>query len=229
LILPSNVPHRLNWRAGAAQIILKVPLDRLGLEYAELTGASSDDPLKFSRAIALHSTDGAQWSALMRYFCEQVAHPSPMSGMKVKLAEQALIRHLLCAQSVALQERYLGQDAEQVPQRLQRARAFIEANLQSDMTLADIAEHSGTSVRSLSRMFQLQYGTGPIQLLRELRLDKIRLELSNPGIDTNVSEIAMNWGYTHLGRFAAAYRQRFGEAPSQTLEAARARYRQAFP
>lgn len=227
LILPSNVPHRLNWQAGATQIILKVPLNRLGLEYANLTGANPGESLKFNRSITLTSTDGEQWSALMRYFCEQVAHPSPMGVLKVQLAEQALMRHLLCAQSVTLQERYLGQDAEQAPRRLQRAREFMEANLQADISLADIAEYSGTSLRNLSRMCQLQYGASPMQLLRELRLDKIRFELDNPSADTNVSEIALNWGYAHLGRFAAAYRQRFGEAPSQTLEAARARHQQA--
>lgn len=67
---------------------------------------------------------------------------------------------------------------------------------------------------------RLQYGTSPMQLLRDMRLDKIRLELANAPADASVSEIALHWGYTHLGRFAA-YRQRFGEAPSQTLAAAR--------
>jgi AraC-like DNA-binding protein len=33
----------------------------------------------------------------------------------------------------------------------------------------------------------------------------------------NVSEVAYRWGFTHLGRFAGAYRARFGESPSQTL------------
>ncbi|HUH88290.1 MAG TPA: helix-turn-helix transcriptional regulator, partial [Pusillimonas sp.] len=160
---------------------------------------------------------------------EQVAHPSATSGLKIRLAEAALMRHLLCAQSLSLHERHLGLEAEQAPRRLQRAREYIEAHLQDDICLADIAQYSGTSERSLSRMCRLQYGTSPMQLLRELRLDRIRLELANPRADAQVSEVAMRWGYTHLGRFAAAYRQRFGEAPSQTLEASRARHRQARP
>jgi len=230
LILPSTVHHRLNWEAGASQIILKVPLNRLAFEYSSLVGAHPREPLKFNRSIALSASDGEQWSALMRYFCEQVAHPSPMGGLKIRLAEEALMRHLLCAQSVSLHEHYLDQEeAQQTPRRLLRAREFMEAHLQNDISLADIAEHSGTSPRSLSRMCRLQYGASPMQMLRELRLDKIRHDLVRPTADTNVSEIAMRWGYMHLGRFAAAYRERFGEAPHQTLEAGRARHGQARP
>ena len=68
-------------------------------------------------------------------------------------------------------------------------------------------------------MCQLQYGASPMQLLRNLRLDKIRQELLSASVDSNVSEVAMRWGYTHLGRFAAAYRKRFGEAPNETRQA----------
>jgi AraC-like DNA-binding protein len=33
----------------------------------------------------------------------------------------------------------------------------------------------------------------------------------------SVSEVAFRWGFTHLGRFAGAYKERFGVPPSQTL------------
>ena len=225
LIMPSNVPHRLNWPAGASQIILKVPLSRLLVEYGKLTGRQAGETLRFNRLIALESTDGAQWSALMRYFCEQLAQPSSLSWLKARLAEEALMRHLLCAQSTSLHELYLGDECDQVPKRLQRAREFIETRLQEDISLDDIAHHAGASVRSLSRMCRLAYGVSPMQLLRDMRLDKIHLELANGSIDATVSDVALRWGYAHLGRFAAAYRERFGEAPNETLAAARLRRR----
>ncbi|MFP5456117.1 MAG: helix-turn-helix domain-containing protein, partial [Alphaproteobacteria bacterium] len=34
---------------------------------------------------------------------------------------------------------------------------------------------------------------------------------------TTVSELALEWGFTHLGRFSAEYRRRFQELPSETL------------
>lgn len=221
VILPSNVPHRLNWQPGATQIILKVPLSRLYLEYGGLTGVRPSEPLKFHRRIELGAADGEQWNALMRYFCEQAAQPSQLGWLKARVAEEALLRHLLCAQSISLQEHYFGDDSASVPRRLQRARDFIEANLQESISLDDIAGHSGTSLRNLSRMCQLQYGVSPMQLLRNLRLDRIRQDLLNASVDTSVSEVALRWGYAHLGRFAAAYRQRFGEAPNETRQASR--------
>ena len=44
--------------------------------------------------------------------------------------------------------------------------------------------------------------------------------LGAPG--TSVTTVALNWGFDHFGRFAANYRQRFGEAPRETLQRARA-------
>ncbi|TFL14962.1 AraC family transcriptional regulator [Pusillimonas caeni] len=225
LIMPSNVPHRLNWEAGASQIILKVPLARLLLEYGSLTGTRPGEPLRFNRQIELNSSEGEQWSALMRYFCEQVARPSKLGWLKARMAEEALMRHLLCAQSISLHEHYLGGQGREVPKRLQRARAFMEANLQEDISLEDIAGHSGTSARNLSRMCRVQYGASPMQLLRDMRLDRARRELSEAPADASVSDVALRWGCAHLGRFAAAYRQRFGEAPHETLAAGRARRR----
>jgi AraC-like DNA-binding protein len=51
-----------------------------------------------------------------------------------------------------------------------------------------------------------------------VRLDRAQAQLSRPpSADTTVADIAHRWGFAHLGRFAAAYRARFGSTPSQTL------------
>lgn len=36
--------------------------------------------------------------------------------------------------------------------------------------------------------------------------------------DTRVTDVALDAGYAHLGRFAADYWHRYGEAPSATLK-----------
>ena len=33
-----------------------------------------------------------------------------------------------------------------------------------------------------------------------------------------ISDLAMSWGFTHMGRFSVEYRRHFGETPSETLK-----------
>ena len=217
VILPSSAPLRLEWEAGATQVILKVPLSRLHAAYSDLTGSHPCGPLEFNREIELDSVDGEQWNALLRYFCGQLAETAPIALLKARVAEDALMRHLLCAQSISLHEHLSGRHRMLAPKQVRRAREFMESRLQESLSLQEVADHAGVSTRSLSRAFQLQYGMSPLQWLRTLRLDRIRSDLRSASSGASVSEVAMRWGWSHLGRFAAAYRQRFGEAPHETL------------
>ncbi|GAA1621107.1 helix-turn-helix domain-containing protein [Nocardia ninae] len=55
--------------------------------------------------------------------------------------------------------------------------------------------------------------------LRRLRLDAVRQQLraAGPGDSITVTAVAYNWGFTHPGRFAVAYKRIYGEHPSRTL------------
>jgi AraC-like DNA-binding protein len=54
--------------------------------------------------------------------------------------------------------------------------------------------------------------------LRELRLDHVHAELAVGDPDgPTVSAVGQRWGFPHAGRFAAAYKRKFGRSPSETL------------
>jgi transcriptional regulator GlxA family with amidase domain len=89
-------------------------------------------------------------------------------------------------------------------------------------TVVDLARVAGVSVRVLQESFRQHVGMSPLAYLRRLRLDGAHTELSRADPwDLSVTDVAYRWGFTHLGRFAGAYRSRYGESPSQTLRARR--------
>jgi transcriptional regulator GlxA family with amidase domain len=56
-----------------------------------------------------------------------------------------------------------------------------------------------------------------MEYLRDYRLELAREELEKAAITgRTVTEIALNCGFNHPGKFAKCYRERFGESPSQT-------------
>src|SRR5690606_39870290 len=68
------------------------------------------------------------------------------------------------------------------------------SDLREPISLADIADYAGVSVRSLSRAFQEQYDMSPMQAVRSLRLDKIHGELRSARTGASVTEVALRWG-----------------------------------
>ena len=90
--------------------------------------------------------------------------------------------------------------------------------------LSRLAEAASCSERSLQLAFREAYGVGPVAWFRVMRLNEAHRELRDRGSsDTRIAEVAMRWGFGHLGRFSIEYRKRFGEKPSDTLERSRGR------
>jgi AraC-like DNA-binding protein len=54
-------------------------------------------------------------------------------------------------------------------------------------------------------------------MLLDIRLAELNAKLMAASPDARIIDIAFDLGFTHLGRMAGAYRQKFGEAPSATL------------
>ncbi|MBA2956093.1 helix-turn-helix domain-containing protein [Nocardioides sp. MAH-18] len=101
---------------------------------------------------------------------------------------------------------------------LRRAAQFIEANAWRDITIKEIAEAAGVTIRTVQLSFRRHLDTTPTAYLRGVRLQYIHDELvANDPARTTVSEVASRWGFCNFGRFAAQYRTQFGELPAHTL------------
>ncbi|MDO5668697.1 MAG: AraC family transcriptional regulator [Corynebacterium sp.] len=106
------------------------------------------------------------------------------------------------------------------PARLRRAVDALESDPARPWTVGEIAQVAGCGVRTLQGDFREQYGVGPVEYLRGIRLSVIHDELvaADARSGVTVTDIALTWGVAHLGRFSSAYRRRFGQAPSETLK-----------
>ncbi|MFD1722501.1 helix-turn-helix domain-containing protein [Amnibacterium endophyticum] len=101
---------------------------------------------------------------------------------------------------------------------IRRAVACMRHHLRAPVSVPDIAEAAGVSVRGLQLVFQRQLGTTPLLHLRQLRLEAAREELrrrTSPG--TTVAEIANGFGYANAARFSTHYRDAFAESPAAAL------------
>lgn len=107
--------------------------------------------------------------------------------------------------------------------RVARACEYVMANLSRRITLTDLERVSGLSARNLQYGFQKQFGCSPITWIRDERLNAVRDLFMAPGETTSVTSAAVSFGFSSLGSFSKFYWEKFGEYPSQTLAAARAR------
>ncbi len=84
--------------------------------------------------------------------------------------------------------------------------------------VSDLCRAAGVSERTLEYAFKEIMGLAPVAYLIRLRLHRVRRALlaATQG-STTVSAEALNWGFWHFGEFSRAYKDCFGELPSDTL------------
>ena len=101
---------------------------------------------------------------------------------------------------------------------LQDTLAWMEANLHQPLTLDDIAAHAATSVRSLTRRFQEQVGTTPMQQVLRLRVQRAQELLETT--DIPIEHVSDHVGFGSSVAFRQQFTRRVGVPPQ--------RYRAAF-
>jgi len=102
---------------------------------------------------------------------------------------------------------------------VRRAIAYIETHLREDISVADIAAASYVSTRALQLAFRRHLDLTPLGYLRRLRMEAAheKLAAATRGDGATVTAVALEWGFAHPGRFAIAYRDRYGQTPHATL------------
>lgn len=83
--------------------------------------------------------------------------------------------------------------------------------------ISELCSALTVSRRTMHRAFYSAMGIGPIAYLRARRLSAIsRVICSGKPLPASITQVALEYGFADLGRFAGYYRRLFAETPSQT-------------
>jgi AraC-like DNA-binding protein/tetratricopeptide (TPR) repeat protein len=104
-----------------------------------------------------------------------------------------------------------------LPRDVRKALDLLGADPGRQRSVDDLAASCGVAPRTLQKHFRRYLGRTPCEVQGELRMERARRDLLRGPAEVNVTEIALQWGFSHLGRFAILYRRRYGESPSATL------------
>lgn len=101
--------------------------------------------------------------------------------------------------------------------RLRLAVEYVHAYVEQAIGPDDIAAAAEMHPRTLQQQMREHLGASPTAYVRAVRLDRVRQDLLSAERGTHVADVARHWGFGNLGRFSAAYLDRFGEYPRETL------------
>ncbi|WTW98830.1 AraC family transcriptional regulator [Streptomycetaceae bacterium NBC_01309] len=225
---------RARWAAHRPVTIIKVSRRLVERVWRAQGGRASAMPLRFAVPLDQVAVRSGVWEALADAFV--AAYQSGLLGGSTAVNarfDQLLAQTLLSLQphvrpkpvrdpEVHVPHRAGTPEANgvlPVPAPVRRAIDFCHARAHEQLTVADIADAAGMSVRRLQATFRTHVGTAPIEYIKRVRLAGVHADLkriADGTVNETITDAALRWGFTHLGRFSGIYRAEFGQLPSQT-------------
>lgn len=96
---------------------------------------------------------------------------------------------------------------------VQRMQDYIEAHLDEEIGLADLARASLFSPWHAHRLFRAYLGLAPAEYVRRLRLSRSALALKRG--DRRITDVALALGFGSVDGYTRAFARTFGMTPSQ--------------
>lgn len=210
---------RMEWGDDCAQLAIRIDRQALETHMARMAGRAHSRPIDFDFALAGTPAVRSYLSLLDTILSELDARPASWLTSRLMIAqiEDFVMTGLLAAQPHDVSDAVDVPPAPSRPRHVKRAIDLMVERADEPIAMADLAAVAGVSARTLQAAFQSHVGMAPMQVLRDIRLERVHQELMDRDADTTVAAVALRWGFGHLGRFAASYRLKYGRSPSDTL------------
>jgi AraC-like DNA-binding protein len=216
-VISSPNGHVMRSQSGSARVTISLTKSVMMGHLATLLGRVPKQPLQFDASVDLNSAGGQRFNRHVQMAIADLDDPAPIHNpIMTSMHEQLIMTGLLLSQPNNYTSALQRLESRVAPRDVQRSIDYIQGHLSTPLTLAEIARASGIPGRTLLKHFREHMGTSPMRYMRTARLARVREALLRCDRPESVTEIAMAWGFNHLGRFAVEYRRHFGERPSDT-------------
>lgn len=216
---PLDRPFSMVWERGTPHLIVYVRRLALAAVAEQVYGEAAGRAMDLGYTMNLTAEPGRAFlRSVVELHDDMIRLPQASAPAFVQrlLADTMMSRLLMAMDKAPATDTERNQESES---RLIRGfRELLERHATEDLSVPDIAECLGVSVRTLQTALRAECGASPSELLRRVRLDRARemLLAADPREQTIIS-IAERCGFSHQGRFSALYLDAFGELPSESL------------
>jgi AraC-like DNA-binding protein len=207
---------------GSGVCMIKASYDAIAKRFAELTDHHPRKSIVFHRSVDLTNGIGSQARRIMYALVDTIQQdPAVVENPLLRAGFDDMLLNILLAlpnnYSVELMN---GHRRCATPALVAKAEEFMETHATDPITISDLVAVCGCSRPTIFNTFRRYRGYTPMQFLTDCRLKSARDALRSPSPSDTVTSIAYACGFSHLGRFTAAYRKRFNESPSDSLRKA---------
>ncbi|WP_428036316.1 AraC family transcriptional regulator [Amphritea sp.] len=213
LLLNPNDRVDLNYSADCEKVIVKIPKSVMISALAEKVAYLPKDGVKFDHAVRKTSDHRSLIHLLELIFMEAEAAQSDFSQL-APYSSLLAVKLLDCfSNNIQIPAE------EQAPHCFSAIDSYIADHIKDDLSVDDLASLSRVSQRTLYNIFARHKSVTPMHYIKQQKLMHVHKMLQDgEGGCRNVTEVALDFGFMHLGRFSSEYRKMFGELPSETLK-----------
>jgi AraC-like DNA-binding protein len=215
-LLSPTLGTRMTWFEGCEKLIVLIRREALEAQFESLTHERMRT-IEFETGVDLTGVAGRailQHAQLMRDAAETT---DGVPDAYRTLLRDGLTTLMLSRLTSSVTPSFAQPAPSADPLAVRRAQDYMAANAQRAVSMVEIASASGVSLRSLQDTYRKARGVTLSEGLLMLRLERFRAILLALDAHVSVADAAFAAGFGHLGRAAAAYRDCYGEAPSETL------------